>query len=281
MSNEERAKVSSLYIDDLATNSDWSPEQRWHQWMNWQDSFDQNCPPDAPYQAEDGSGCVEKPDNSNYSDAQLGRPSPGGGGGGGGGGRGGGRGGGGGTGFNSPIYDYLKGQAMDPKQWLNTFLGQGGMNQYQQSVDQQRQYAMTLQEPQRSAMLARINEGTLGATRQQAEASRMGMLSGSLMPQEYGWGQLDEQRRQANQQNALGWGNIGLGYGNLGLAQQQFGWESGSKWSDTLAQNQLDRENQLKLAEMQVKAGQPSKLQKGLQVGGTVVAAAGTVAALL
>lgn len=85
MSPEQRARWSMEHIDsfdqDSATTR--SREDAYNQWMMWQDKFDPNCPPNTPYQAEDGSGCVEKPDNTN-------RP----GGGGGGGGRGGGGGGG-------------------------------------------------------------------------------------------------------------------------------------------------------------------------------------------
>jgi len=277
MTNEQRAYASSKYIDNLDKNSDWDDQKRWTQWMHWQDSFDKNCPPDFPYQASDGSGCVEKPDNSNYSDAQLGRPSSGGGGGG---GRGGG--GRGGTYGNPEIYNYLKGQAMDPSKWLNTFLGQGGMSQYQASVDEQRKQAMMLPEPQRSAALARINEGTMGATRQAAEGARMGMLSGQMMPQEYQYGALAENARQANQANALGWGGLGLqeklGMGNLGLAQQQFGWESGSKWQDTLAQNQLDRDLQLKLQQSQIDAQKKPWWQKALGAVGGLLGGASDVA---
>lgn len=82
MSPEQRARWSMEHIDDLSANSDWSPEQRWRQWMYWQDSFDPKCPPNAPYQASDGSGCVEKPDNSNkgYQEGQGGEGGPGGGG---------------------------------------------------------------------------------------------------------------------------------------------------------------------------------------------------------
>jgi hypothetical protein len=41
--------------------------------MAWQDSYNPKCPPDRPYNAEDGSGCVEKPDNSNkgYMEAGI------------------------------------------------------------------------------------------------------------------------------------------------------------------------------------------------------------------
>lgn len=267
MSDEERARLSMGKIDRLDARS---PEEAWRQWMYWQKSFDKNCPPDFPYQASDGSGCVEKPDNSNYSDAQLGR-GPGGGGGGGG-GRGGGR---GGVGQGADIYNYLKGQSMDPKQWLNTFLGSGGMTQYQQSVDQARAQAEQLPEPQRSAALARINEGTLGATRQAAEGARMGMLSGQMMPQEFQYGQLAENARQANMQNALGWGGLNLqgelGRRGLGLQENMFGWESGQKWQDTLGQNQLDRDLQLKLGNMQMQAQKTPWYQKLLGGAGSLL----------
>lgn len=66
---------------------------RWDegQLMAWEKQRDPNCPPNTPYQAYDGSGCIEKPIDSN-------NPNAAGGSGGGGGGGGGGQGGGGGTG---------------------------------------------------------------------------------------------------------------------------------------------------------------------------------------
>jgi hypothetical protein len=69
---------------------------RWDegQLMAWESQKDPSCPPNTPYQAYDGSGCIEKPIDSNNPNAQ---------GGGGGGGGGGGQGGGGGAGgANTP-----------------------------------------------------------------------------------------------------------------------------------------------------------------------------------
>lgn len=63
MTPEQRAVWSMENIDDLSAHGD--ADRAKAQWMEWQKSYDPNCPPSDPYQAEDGSGCVEKPDNSN------------------------------------------------------------------------------------------------------------------------------------------------------------------------------------------------------------------------
>jgi len=63
MTPEQRAEWSMQNIDDLSAHGDAARSKA--QWMTWQKSYDPNCPPSDPYQAEDGSGCVEKPDNSN------------------------------------------------------------------------------------------------------------------------------------------------------------------------------------------------------------------------
>jgi hypothetical protein len=63
MTPEQRAEWSAQNIDDLSAHGDATRARA--QWMAWQKSYDPNCPPSDPYQAEDGSGCVEKPDNSN------------------------------------------------------------------------------------------------------------------------------------------------------------------------------------------------------------------------
>jgi hypothetical protein len=64
--------------------------------ISWEAQKDPKCPPNMPYQAYDGSGCIEKPIDSNRGGGGQGGGGGGGGRGGGGGGYGGG--GGGGTG---------------------------------------------------------------------------------------------------------------------------------------------------------------------------------------
>lgn len=64
--------------------------------ISWEAQKDPKCPPDLPYQAYDGSGCIEKPIDTNRGGGGQGGGGGGGGRGGGGGGYGGG--GGGGTG---------------------------------------------------------------------------------------------------------------------------------------------------------------------------------------
>lgn len=62
MSPEQRARWSMEHLDALDYRT---RQSSFDQWMAWQRHFDPSCPSSAPYQAEDGSGCVEKPDNSN------------------------------------------------------------------------------------------------------------------------------------------------------------------------------------------------------------------------
>jgi hypothetical protein len=63
MTPEQRAVWSMENIDDLSAHGD--RQRAYAQWLEWQKDYDPNCPPGAPYQAADGSGCVEKPDNTN------------------------------------------------------------------------------------------------------------------------------------------------------------------------------------------------------------------------
>ena len=119
--------------------------------QQWEQYKDQRCPPHAPYRAINGTGCVEKPIDTNYNQAnaqfigaQAGdkrfwygpngekRPFSGGGGGGGGGAGGGGgfggAGGGAGGGSTGSIYDYLSGSAMGAIKDPNEALGLLGMS---------------------------------------------------------------------------------------------------------------------------------------------------------
>jgi hypothetical protein len=106
-----------------------------------------------------------------------------------------------------------------------------------------------------------------------------------MLGTEQGYAQLAENARQANLQNALGWGGLNLqgelGRGGLDLQNRQFGWQSGQQWSDILGGQGADRALQEKLMQMQIKASQPSKLQQGLGIGGRVLGIAGSAAALL
>jgi len=107
---DARVEFAMQNIDDLSAHGDSNRARE--QWKIWDKSFDSNCPPNTPYQAEDGTGCVEKPDNSNNPNAGGRQNLPGGvagnprgGGGGGGGGKGGGP-GGGGTYGGAPAFNY-------------------------------------------------------------------------------------------------------------------------------------------------------------------------------
>lgn len=212
----------------------------------------------------------------------------GGGAGGPGGGGGGGRGGGGyGAGWDNPIFNYLRTSgldaAKDPDAALKVYMGQGGATGWQQQMDAARARAEALPAgPARDAAIADLEkfraEGLRGMRQSSAAAAR-GDLQGMLSP-ELSYNQLGENARQANMQNALGWGGLDvqrmLGMGGLDLQNRMFGWESGSKWQDQLRQQQLDRDLQLRLSQM----GQPSGVQKGLDTAGKVVAIGGTIAAL-
>jgi hypothetical protein len=166
--------------------------------------------------------------------------------------------------------------AQDPNKAMSLFMGYGGAGQYQAQLDKSRKEAMALPEPMRSRLLAdleRQKQAGLTDMRSKGAAMARGDLTG-LMGQEFGYNQLGENARQANMQNALG-------LGNLGLQRQMFGWESGSKWADTMAENQANRDLQLQLSKMNINANQPSKAQKVLGGAGAAVGVIGSVAALL
>lgn len=217
--------------------------------------------------------------------------------GGGGGGRGqGGAGGGKGKKYSSgnAIFDYLSQSgldaAKDPEAALRAYMGYGGAGQYQAQMDQARAEAEQLPPgPARDAAMARLSElktTGLSGMRQAASAAARGDLS-SMLGTEQGYAQLAENARQANMQNALGWGGLDvqklLGLGNLDIARggldlqnRQFGWESGQKWSDILNQQNLDRAMQ----EKALKASQPSTLQKIFGGLGQGVGLAGSIMGL-
>lgn len=217
----------------------------------------------------------------------------GGGGAGGGGGRGGrgGRGGGGGSQFDNPVYQYLKGKALGPD-WLNTWMGQGGMSGFQSQMDQARAQAQQIQDPtMRAAALARIPQmqASLGTqARQGAEQARLGLLSGQLMPQEYQYAGLGENARQANMQNALGWGNLGvtkeLGLGNLALggrAEDRLGaaqaWQQNTYFPWEQSEAQANRDLSKWSLQQQLQASKPSFWDR---LGGVVTGGIGALTGL-
>lgn len=205
------------------------------------------------------------PSGPNEDDPCVPNGQAGGAGGGGGGGGGGGRGPGGGgrSAWDNPIYQYLKGKAMDQNGWVDTWLGQGGASQYQQEIDAARQQAESLPPgPARDAALARISQMGVGTLRQGAEQARMGMLSGQLMPQEFGYTQLGENARQANQQNALGWGNLNLNR-DLGFSQLS---ENQRQWDQGLGFRRWETEGGWGMQGQQNALSQPTGLQKGLGI---------------
>jgi len=223
----------------------------------------------------------------------------GGGGQGGGGGAGGGGGYGGGTAWDNPIYQYLGSTglqaAQDPEQALKNYMGWGGAGQYQQQMDQARQQVMAMPPgPARDAAAARLEEQKitqLGAMRQAATGQARGELTGLVNP-EMGYNQmglqesqfgrsLAEQARQANMQNALGWGGLslqgelgrgqlGLGWAGQGLAQQQFLDQTGAGRVWQGQQAQLDRDLQARLNQSQINANKKSTFDKILGGVGAV-----------
>ena len=77
MTEQQRVDYAMQNIDNLDAHGD-STRAR-EQWTTWQRSYDPACPGESPYQAEDGTGCVEKPDNSNDPNAGGRQNLPGGG----------------------------------------------------------------------------------------------------------------------------------------------------------------------------------------------------------
>lgn len=219
----------------------------------WEEERDQNCPPDRPYQAFDGSGCVEKPIDSNKGHMAAGQMDAGGNWirGGGGGQRGGRRGGGGAAGGGGGMYGagtadpnlalyQVKQQYADAladptgvKAW-QLFTGQGGQKTFQDTMDQRRaQIAGMPQGPARQfaeQQLAEMETNMKLQLPQNARSAAMQGLQGVIAP-ELGYVQSERDRRLqqfiANTNRELGFGNLGLsrelGMGNLALGQGQLG----------------------------------------------------------
>jgi hypothetical protein len=229
------------------------------QLKSWESQKDSNCPPNAPYQAFDGSGCVQKPIES-ANPAKWGGTNgrSGGGGGGGRGGGGGGYGGGGGGGdeyggydgsFDNPIFSYLRDEYMadveDPDRAVNKFMGYGGAGQYQSQLDQMQQQLDAMPPgPAKDAAMARLAEQrNVGLSSMRASAmSQANDRLNSLVSPEYQYAGLGENARQANMSDRLGWGNLNenarqadmanqLGWGNLNLNRDQFGYAQNMGWA--------------------------------------------------
>jgi hypothetical protein len=174
-------------------------------------------------------------------------------------------------------------------------LGQGGGQEITQAIDQARQQLAQLPAgPARDKLAAQIQQmqttGKLGLQQQGTNLARQG-LTGLLGGEQY-WGgqlplsysQLGEQAREANLQNALGWGGLdvqsALGWGNIGLgqqqqnlAQQQFADVTGAGRDWQTQQAALDRAAQQQLAKSQ----QPSTFQKIMGGIGGVLGGLGSV----
>jgi len=214
------------------------------------------------------------------------------GGGGGGAGGGGGRGGfGGGSAWDNPIFQYLRQSgldaAKDPEAALKVYMGQGGSAGWQQQMDAARARAMALPAgPARDAAIAGLEkyrmEGLRGMRQSSAAAAR-GDLQGMLQP-EQGYAQLGENARQANMQNALGWGGLNLqgelGRGQLGLASQAQSWQQGTYFPWQQQEANANRNYERWALQQQLKANQPSTWQKIMGGAGSLVGLAGGIIGL-
>ena len=261
-------------------------EDRYNRFSNaqlasWKRYESSDCPPNLPYRSIHDGGCVGKPMDRS-------RPGPGEGGGGGQGGGGGDQGGGGdyeaGGGWDNPVYDYLQSTAMDKEGWLNNYMGQGGATGFQQQIDEARAQANSIQDPiQRQAALARVETmlkpSLLTGLKTGAEQARMGLLSGSIMPQEFqnntawdasrqGWFKLNTDKQlglsDLGLRRELGMGDLGLrrdlGMGDLGLRESELGFRTGPQfdWERKMDQDRLAQQK------WQVQQGQPTSAQKWL-----------------
>lgn len=317
MTPEQRARWSMEHIDVLSGEGNRSApgatrEQAYNQWMAWQEHFDPNCPSNTPYRgSRTGSGCYEKPDDDlkdfmgdKWYTSQGMNPDGSPRGGGGGGAAGGGGGYSGSSAWDNPIYRFLGSSglaaAQDPETALRMYMGQGGAAGYQQQIDQARMKAMSLRPgPARDKAMADLEEmKSQGLTqmKQAATGQARGELGG-LLGTEQGYNQMSlqesqfgrslaEQMRQANMQNALGWGGIGL-QRELGLGQLDLGWAgqglserqfadaigAGREWQTNQAA--LDREANAKNLQMQIDAQKPSTFQKIMGGLGTAAGVAG------
>jgi len=253
MSPEDRARWSAQNIDsfDAQSKNPMSSQQAQAQWMAWQNKFDSNCPPNTPYQAEDGSGCVEKPDNSNKGYAS------GGAGGGGRAGQGGavaGQSGGQGAGTNQgnlALYQVKQQYAdalADPtgqKAW-QLYAGQGGAKSFQAEMDRNRAAIAGMpQGPARQAAEQRLAEQESSMRLSMPDQARTQALSGltGLIQPELGYvgnerdrqlqkllgmGNLDNQRYGMNLNYNLGSRGLDLSGQNQAWTQQTyFPWQAG------------------------------------------------------
>lgn len=290
MSPEQRARWSMEHIDDLGGGGkQTNPEQAWRQWMYWQDSFDPSCPPAAPYRAEDGSGCVEKPDNSNNPSSQVAPQGPGprqlrkmgmtreqynaqnpgnyp-------------------TGANTPagsgsspgdlaLYQVKQQYAealADPtgqKAW-QLFTGQGGEKTFQDTMDKMtaqiagmpdgpaRQYAEQQLREMQTNMRIQLP--------QQARAASIAGLQGVIAPElGYVGSERDRKLQQfiANTNRDLGFANVGLGQQGLNLSAQNQAWNQNVMFPWQVAQagagnflNQYGTDAQINAANQQANAG--------------------------
>ena len=213
MTPDQRVDYAMQNIDDLSAHGD--PNRAREQWKIWQRSFDPACPGESPYQAEDGSGCVEKPDNSNTPGAGGRQNLPGGvagNQGGGGGGAGGGAGGatssttasstpGGQGGISDTIWDQIRGDLDGgPSRYSDENVAAIEADQFARA---RRQEALQLEESRRDSAISGTSRsggaqaarrGIRAGTGQQILANRSQIQQGKI--------QADFEDRQAAIKNA-------------------------------------------------------------------------------
>lgn len=147
-----------------------------NQLLRWQDKLDSKCPPKTPFQADDGSGCVEKPIDSNKPGGVGGQGFAAGGGGGGGGGAAAAAGsmGGGATGLDADLQKQISGLVNGTNSRYTPEAMQGLLSQ----IKQQMEASKANQLRQSSSDAAGRGMSRAGATRASLDAIRRGAEAG-------------------------------------------------------------------------------------------------------
>jgi len=310
---ENRINRYMTEIDSTAGTGKWeggpiNESQARKQWAQWDKFRDPACPPNTPFRNEKGwPGCFEKPvdtppgvNPAQYPDGSwersetsqtkarmkaAGKWQ---------GGQGGqGWGGGGGAGGNLTdqdlaLYQMKKVYAdalADPtgQQAWKLFAGQGGAENFQNTIDQQRAALQGLPADQRAAAEQRLREMESGMRLQmpqQAYQTALSGLSGVVTP-ELGYVGSERDRQlgyfNAQTQRQLGQGQLALGQGQLGLQTGAQNWAQNVQFPWEQSEAEKQRQQQTALTNLQGQWG--IKQQKESKPGfwGTLGGIAGSV----
>jgi hypothetical protein len=105
-----------------------------------------------------------------------------------------------------------------------------------------------------------------------------------MVTPELNYSQLGENARQANMQNALGWGGLNLqgelGRGQLGLATQAQNWQQGTYFPWQQQEANANRDYERWALQQQLKANQPSRFQRIMGGAGSLLGLAGGIIGL-